>query len=126
LVEVGSEVDPVEGRDLFDEGQYAERPAPPRGVLGADHVGTIDVVVVLQPQSQLLQVVDALTPTGRLASGLHGWEQQGNQHGDDGDDNEQFDQREAAHDNARRRTGGMQSLLDFSRKTEDGEWVRKI
>lgn len=53
----------------------------------------VDVMIVVQGQADLLEVVDALHPTGRLAHGLDGRQQQGDQHGDDRDDDQQLDQR---------------------------------
>ena len=44
----------------------------------------------------LLHLVLALHPRGRLADLLHGGEEQADQDGDDGDDHEQFDERESA------------------------------
>jgi hypothetical protein len=53
-------------------------------------------MVLMKRQSQLLEVVDALHPPGCLARGLDGGQEQGDQHGDDGDDHEQLDERETA------------------------------
>ena len=64
--------------------------------------GVVDVVVVVQGEADLLQVVDALRPPGRLARRLDGGQEQGDQHGDDGDDDQQLDQREAAAANSHR------------------------
>ena len=47
-------------------------------------------------EAELLQVVGALDPSCRLARRLHGGEQQCDQHGDDRDDDQEFDQGEAA------------------------------
>ena len=52
------------------------------------------VVIVVHRQADLLQVVGALHPAGRLARRLHGRQQQGDQHADDRDHDEQFDQGE--------------------------------
>ena len=52
-------------------------------------------VVVVQCQADLLQVVRALHASGRFADLLHGGKQQADQDRDDGDDHEQFDEREA-------------------------------
>jgi hypothetical protein len=51
------------------------------------------VVVVMQSQSELFEVVTALSSASRFASLLHGRKQQGDQNGDD---YQQFDQRETA------------------------------
>ena len=53
-------------------------------------------LVVMQAQAELLEVVDALGPTGGLAGGLDGGEEQADEDGDDGDDDQQLDEREAA------------------------------
>ena len=53
-------------------------------------------VVIVQGQPHLLEVVLALRPPGGLAGGLDGGEEQADQDGDDGDDHQQLDQREAA------------------------------
>jgi hypothetical protein len=50
------------------------------------------VVVVVEPEGQLLEVVLALEPRGGLADLLHGREEQADQDRDDRDDNEQFNQ----------------------------------
>jgi len=47
-------------------------------------------------QAQLLQVVDALSAACGLARRLHGGQQQADQDGDDGDDDQEVDQGEAA------------------------------
>ncbi len=51
--------------------------------------------VIVQGQTDLLQVVRALNAPGRLARRLHGREQERDQHRDDGDDHQQLDQSEA-------------------------------
>ena len=50
--------------------------------------------VVVGGQPDLLEVVGALDTAGGLARRLHRGQEQRNQHGDDGDDYEQLDQRE--------------------------------
>ena len=57
--------------------------------------GPGDALVVVQPQADLLEVVGALDAARGLAGRLHGGQQQGDQHRDDGDDDQQLDQREA-------------------------------
>jgi len=54
------------------------------------------IVVIMGSQGDLLEVIRALRPPGRLAGGLDGREQERNQHSDDGDDDQQLDQRETA------------------------------
>jgi hypothetical protein len=46
----------------------------------------------------LFEVVDALRPRRCIADLLHGWHQEPNQDGDDGDDDEKFDECEASTD----------------------------
>ena len=46
--------------------------------------------VVVQRQADLLQVVAALRPSGRLAGRLHGREQQRDQDADDRNDDQEF------------------------------------
>ncbi len=53
------------------------------------------VVIIVQRKSQLFQIVTALSAPGRLASLLYGWQQQGDQDRDDGNDNQQLNQRKA-------------------------------
>jgi hypothetical protein len=65
--------------------------AVPAAVAGED---TVAVVVHLQRQADLFQVVAAGDAAGSLAHLLHGGKEEGQQDGDDGDDHEQFDQRE--------------------------------
>ena len=65
---------------------------PHRPEAGRQHV--VDVVEIVQGQADLLEVVLAFVPGGGLADLLHGRQQQPDQDGDDGDDHQQFDQRE--------------------------------
>ena len=51
-------------------------------------------------QADLLEVVRALGPTGRLAGRLDGGQEQGDQDGDDGDHHQQLDQRESCSSNS--------------------------
>ena len=92
------EVDRVEEWRLLQVGEqhHCGRPVVPAGFadsLGEDAHGAL---VVVQGEADLLEVVDALGTPGRLARRLHGGQQQGDQHGDDRDDHQQFDQREAS------------------------------
>ena len=61
----------------------------------ADREAVQGRVVVVQGDADLLEVVGALGPAGRLAGRLDGRQQQGDQHADDGDDHQQLDQGEA-------------------------------
>jgi hypothetical protein len=47
-------------------------------------------------QANLLEVVGTGHPVGGLAHLLHSWQEQADQDGDDGDDYQQLDEREAA------------------------------
>jgi hypothetical protein len=47
-------------------------------------------------QTELLEVVAALGTPGGLASGLHGGQEERDQHSDDADDNQKLDQGERA------------------------------
>ena len=50
--------------------------------------------VIVKGQTNLLEIVFALTPTRRFASLLHGRQEQRDQDGDNRDDHEQFNQSE--------------------------------
>ena len=54
----------------------------------------VGIVAVVQGDADLLEVVGAGHAVGRLAHLLHGGNQQADQYGDDGDNHEQFNQRE--------------------------------
>ncbi len=47
-------------------------------------------MVVVQSESELFQVVGTLHPSCRFSRGLNGGQQQGDQHADDGNDDEKF------------------------------------
>ncbi len=49
-------------------------------------------MVIVNRQADLLEIVLALRPAGRFAGLLDSGQQQGNQHGNNGDDDEQFDE----------------------------------
>jgi hypothetical protein len=53
-------------------------------------------MVLMDRQANLLEVVDALHPSGCLARRLDGGQEQGDQNADDGDDDQQLDERETA------------------------------
>jgi len=73
----------------------------------------------VQGQAELLQVVDALGATGRLAGRLHGRQEQGDQHADDGDDHQQLDQRETASNLPHSLHGRTSADVRRGRKEED-------
>ena len=52
----------------------------------------------MEGQSNLLEIVNALNPPGRLAGRLHGRQQEGDQHGNDRDDDQELDQGERSAD----------------------------
>ena len=63
-------------------------------------------MVVVRGDAQLLEVVLALDPGGRFADLLYRGQQQADQDGDDGDDHQQLDQREAGRASERDATHG--------------------
>jgi hypothetical protein len=54
------------------------------------------VLIRVHRQRPLFEIISALSTAGSFPSCLHGREQQRNEHADDGDDDEQFHQSEAA------------------------------
>jgi len=59
------------------------------------------VMVKVQPQSNLLEIVLALGPSGSFTSCLYGRQQQRHQNANDGNDNEQLYERESTVGNSR-------------------------
>ena len=57
---------------------------------------SFDVVKVVQGDADLFEVVAALHSSSGFSCGLHGGQEQCDEHSDDGDDDEQFDEREGA------------------------------
>ena len=95
----GVEVDRVVhvGQIQMRQQRHREAPSGPiRNGPAAHGERGVDVVVVVERQTDLLQVVLALHAAGRLARLLHGGKQQSNQQGDDGHHDQQFNQGEAA------------------------------
>jgi len=81
--------------------------APP----AAGREESVAVVMVVESQSDLLEVVDALHPPRGLAGGLHGRQEQGDQDANDRDHHEQLDQRETMRGEGRvARDGGFMIL----------------
>ena len=66
---------------------------------GPQWEGTHGLVVIVQAQTNLLEIVCALDPSRRLARRLHGGQEQGNQDGDDRNHDKELDEREAASTN---------------------------
>ena len=56
----------------------------------------MSIVEIVQRQTDLFQVVAALSSTSRFAGLLNRGQQQTDQHANNGDDDQQFDQRESA------------------------------
>jgi hypothetical protein len=90
---------------LFEERQYSGVPCPAISVgavcgVSADDVGGweggVNVVVVVECESNLFEVVFALGSASSFAGLLDGGEQESDENGDDCDDNQQFDEREGA------------------------------
>ena len=77
---------------------------------------TIAALVVHQSEPELLDVVRALDAASSLACRLHGGKQERNQHGDDCDDNQQFNQSEYAPDDMLIFPASVQSPLVPGRK----------
>ena len=48
----------------------------------------------MHPQAKLLEVIETLTPPGSLPSGLDGRQEEADEGANDGDDDEQFNERE--------------------------------
>jgi hypothetical protein len=53
---------------------------------------TVDIVEVVESQTELLQIIFAARTAGRFPRLLHGGQQQRDQDGDNGDHNQQLDQ----------------------------------
>jgi hypothetical protein len=52
--------------------------------------------MIVQRDTNLLQIIAAAGSPGRFAGGLHRGQEKGHEHADDGDDNEQLDERKTA------------------------------
>ena len=76
-------------------------------------------------QADLLEVVGALRPAGRLTRRLNRREQQGDQHGDDGDDDQKLDQSKRAGSSRRLVHDPVPSRNAKSRSSERGRRLRK-
>jgi hypothetical protein len=60
----------------------------------SDRHAVVDIVVVMGGETQLFEVVFALSAAGGFAGLLNGWEEQSDEDRDDRDHHEQFDERE--------------------------------
>jgi hypothetical protein len=69
----------------------------------------------VKSDAQLLEIVSALGASGRFPGRLYGGQEQGDQDGDDRDDHEQFDEREAIPEAGRRieHSGGTDGVPYF-------------
>src|SRR5829696_3401778 len=56
----------------------------------------VSQVIVVERDGVLLQIIDALRASGRLASGLHGRQKQRNQNADDRNDDQQLNKSKGA------------------------------
>ena len=77
---------------VFSEGRRTRLDAP--HAARRELLPGVDVTV--HPQPQLLELVLAAAPAGRLAGRLNRGQEQRDEHADDRDHDEQFDQREPA------------------------------
>ena len=95
-----AEVRGVEERLLLDAGEDHRPPAEASADIArrervAHRQAVVRVVITVEGDADLLQVVRAAHPPGRLAGRLHGRQEQRDQHADDGDDDQQLDQGES-------------------------------
>lgn len=67
----------------------------PSAIVVERHRLVVFVGVVVDRQADLLEVVVAARPTSRFTRGLHGGQQQGDEHADDRDNDKQLHEREA-------------------------------
>ena len=94
LMALNSELCSMNGRTWL----IAEKLLPlarPRNCISAAGRTLFDSCIIVHRQADLLQVVDALDPPGRLACRLHGGQQQGDQDRDDRDHDQKLDQGES-------------------------------
>jgi hypothetical protein len=79
----------------------------------------------VQCQSDLLQIVPALSSSGRFASRLNGRQEQGDQNGNDGNNNQQFDQSKSARKThwGARNQHGITSVKKIERVRSNGGWL---
>ncbi len=84
----------------------------------------VSLVIVVQAQADLLEIVDALDPSGGLAGALNRGQQQGDQDGDDRDHDEQLNQGEPAPGACDTTRRGDLGPGDFSRDPTDEDCGR--
>ncbi len=84
--QVHREIDRRKGRRLLELRQHHRGPAPARPEVSARRIETRNIAgrqalvrafIVVQSQADLLQIIDALSPSGRLACRLYGGQEQG-------------------------------------------------
>jgi hypothetical protein len=82
-------------------------------------------MVHLQSQTDLLQIILALRSATRLARRLHGGQQQGDQHADDGDHHQKLDKRKTA---TSPQAWSHSETLEKDRRCPDvpGGWVTQL
>jgi hypothetical protein len=83
----------------------------------------VEVVVVVQCDSNLLEIAFALSTPRSLASLLHRWQQQRNQDCDNGNDNEQLNQRKPLSFHVWIPSGGILESLTIEASTVD--WPKR-
>ena len=81
---------------------------------GTRREAVVGLVVVVQRQTDLLHVVDALTAARRLPRRLHRRQEQGDQDRDDRNDDQQLDQRETAPASSRAQTAKSKESIDIA------------
>lgn len=68
---------------------------------------SVSIVVIMGSQTELLQIVHATASTGCFTGSLYRWQEHRDQQRDDGDDDQQFNQREAARGLRTKRSTGL-------------------
>ena len=91
---LGEAQDPGQTTEAVDMGPVVRRGlGAARRLIWRQPYGTL---IVHRGETDLLQIVDALDPAGRLAGRLDGGQEQADQDSDDGDHDEELDQGESA------------------------------
>jgi hypothetical protein len=93
------QIEPVVNTALFkligDQG-VRRKIASRSGLVLAGRQAVVGTLEIMQGQTDLFQMVDALRPPSRLAGGLHRGQQQRDQHTDNRNHDQQLDQRKAS------------------------------